>query len=209
MLMGLTLCFFSFRIKTIYNSINPHAKLCVSDVVKNLNVRAFNLMSRTNETRHTEWHETCKCKSRLDASVCNNKHRWNHDKYRCECKELIDKGVCKKGFIWNPSNCKCKCYKSCNFKEYLDYKNFTCKKRLVYKLVEECTENVEEVKLAKITLGADENKHKCRSCTLYIVLFSTIFTANIGISRYLLCFYWYLKRDIISVKFGTRTQTKI
>ena len=25
-------------------------------------------MSRTNETRHIKWHETCKCKCRLDAS---------------------------------------------------------------------------------------------------------------------------------------------
>ena len=32
-------------------------------------------MSRINETRHTEWHKTCECKSRLDASVCNNKQR--------------------------------------------------------------------------------------------------------------------------------------
>ena len=30
-------------------------------------------MSRTNEARHVKWHETCKCKCRLDASVCNNK----------------------------------------------------------------------------------------------------------------------------------------
>ena len=29
-----------------------YAKLCVPDVVKNLNVKVFNLMSRTNETRH-------------------------------------------------------------------------------------------------------------------------------------------------------------
>ena len=28
-------------------------------------------MSRTNETRHIEWHKTCKCKCRLDANVCN------------------------------------------------------------------------------------------------------------------------------------------
>ena len=48
-------------------------------------------MSRTNETRHIEWHKTCKCKCRLDASVFNNKQRWNEDKCRCECKELIDK----------------------------------------------------------------------------------------------------------------------
>ena len=56
------------------NNINdPYAKMCVSDVAKNLNVKVFNLMSRTNETRHIKWHETCKCKCRLDASVCNNK----------------------------------------------------------------------------------------------------------------------------------------
>ena len=28
-------------------------------------------MSRTNEIRHIEWHKTCKCKYRLEASVCN------------------------------------------------------------------------------------------------------------------------------------------
>ena len=66
-------------------------QICVPDVVKNLNVKVFNLMSRTNETRHIEWHKTCKCKCRLDASICNNKQRWNDDKCRCECKEIIYK----------------------------------------------------------------------------------------------------------------------
>ena len=112
--------FFSFSIKPSKrsgncNNINdPYAKMCVPDVVKNLNVKVFNLMSRTNETRHIEWHETCKCKCRLDASICNNKQRWNNDKCRSECKELIDKGVCDKGFIWNPSKCECEWDKSCN-----------------------------------------------------------------------------------------------
>ena len=60
------------------NNINdPYAKSCVPDVVKNISIKVFNLMSRTNETRHIEWHETCKYKCRLDASVCNNKQRWN------------------------------------------------------------------------------------------------------------------------------------
>ena len=84
--------FYPFSIKTSKcsgscNNINDlYAKLCVSDVIK-----ALNLMLRTNETRHIKWHETCKCKCRLDASVCNNKQRWNEDKWRCECKEFIDK----------------------------------------------------------------------------------------------------------------------
>ena len=97
------------------NTFNdPYAKLCVPDTIKNINVNVFNLMSRTNETRHIEWHKTCKCKCRLDASVCNNKQRWNEGKCRCECKELIDKGMCDKGIIWNPSNCECECNKSCH-----------------------------------------------------------------------------------------------
>ena len=66
-------------------------------------------MSRTNNARRIEWHETCKCKCRLDASVCNNEQR---------CKELIGKGICDKGFVWNPSNRDCECDKSCDVGEY-------------------------------------------------------------------------------------------
>ena len=51
------------------NINNLLAKLCVPDVVKNLNVKVFNLVSGTNETRHIEWHETCKCKCRFNSSV--------------------------------------------------------------------------------------------------------------------------------------------
>ena len=36
------------------NINNPHAKLDVPDVVKNLDAKVFNLMSRTNETRHID-----------------------------------------------------------------------------------------------------------------------------------------------------------
>ena len=46
--------------------------MCIPDAVENLNVKVFNLMSKTNKTRHTEGHETCKCTCRLGASVCNN-----------------------------------------------------------------------------------------------------------------------------------------
>ena len=58
-------------------------------------------MPAINKTRHTEWHETCKYKCRLDASVSNNKQGWNSEKYRYKCKELIEKGISDKGFIWN------------------------------------------------------------------------------------------------------------
>ena len=34
------------------NIKNPYAKLCVPDVSKNMNIKVFNLISRTNETRY-------------------------------------------------------------------------------------------------------------------------------------------------------------
>ena len=97
--------FYPFSVKTSEcsgncNNINdPYTKICVPDVVKDLNVKVFNIMSRTNETKHIKWHETCKCECRLDAIVCSNKQRWNKNKCRCECKELINKSVCDKDFI--------------------------------------------------------------------------------------------------------------
>ena len=69
--------------------------------------------------------------------------------------------MCNKGFIWNPSNCECECDKSCDIGEYLDYENCKCKKKLVDRLVDECTETFEVVKVAKITLAENENRYKC------------------------------------------------
>ena len=50
--------------------------------------------------------------------------------------------MCDKGFIWN----QCECDKSCDIGEYLDYKNCTCKKRIIVKLGEECSENIDGMK---------------------------------------------------------------
>ena len=97
--------FYHFSIKTSKcsgscNNIKyPYAKVCVSDVVINLNVKVFNLMSRTNETRQIKWHKTCKCKCRLDARVCNNKQRWNDDKCRCKYKNKLIKGYAIKNLF--------------------------------------------------------------------------------------------------------------
>ena len=82
---------------------------------------------------------------------------------------MIDKGVCNKWFIWSPNNCECERDKSCDVGEYLDNKNCKCRKKLVDKLVGEYTENVEEVKLAKITSAEDENKHKNKCSSLHTV----------------------------------------
>ena len=105
------------------------------------------------------------------------------------------------------------CDKLCDVGEYLEYENCKCRKKLVAKLVEECTETVEEVKLAKITSGEHESRRGCSSCTPYIVLFSIIFTINVGIGTYFVYYKYmnhcYLKKDVTRVKFGTHTQITI
>ena len=68
-------------------------------------------------------------------------------------------------------------------------------KKLVDQLVNKCTETVEEVKLAKITIGENENSYKCSSCTVYTVLFWIFFTINFGgIGAYFIYFHGYIKK---------------
>ena len=117
--------------------------------------------------------------------------------------------MCDKGSIWNPSNYECECDKECDVGEYLDYENCKCRKKIVDKLVDECTETVEEVKLAKITLAENENKYKFSSCALYIVLMVVVLTICAGIGTYFVYYNWSLVKNVSRIKFNTRTQTTI
>ena len=86
-----------------------------------------------------------------------------------------------KDLFWNPSNCECEPDKSCDVGEYLDYENCKCRKKLVDKLVEECTENIDEVKIAGIALL----EHECVwSYAICVVLAVIALTISIGIGAY-------------------------
>ena len=81
---------------------------------------------------------------------------------------------------------------------------------MIGKLVEECTESVEEVKPAIIALAENENSYKCSSCIVYTVLFWIFFTINIGgIGAYFVYFFWCLKKDSSYVDFNTHKETTI
>ena len=64
-----------------------------------MNVKVFNIISRINETRYVKWHETCKCKCRLYASVCNNKKDRMKIKSDVNAKNWLAKGCVIKD--WN------------------------------------------------------------------------------------------------------------
>ena len=215
------------------NSINdPYAKICVPDIAKNLNIKVFNLMSRTNETRSIKLHETCKCICRLNKIVCNNKQRWNKDQCRWECRELIDKRVCDKGYIFNPSNCKCECDKSCNTSQHLDYLDCKCKKKIIDLIVEEfiehdddgqtklvniaVTKNYKKTKLIIITVTKNDNQTKLvsktvkNSCKMYIVLTIVSVVISTVYTIYFVYYNWFLiKNKDFYTKFNTRRETLI
>ena len=195
-------------------SINdPYARICVPDVVKNLNVKVFNLMSRSNESRSIKSQETCKCICRLNKIICNNKQRFNKDQCRCECKQLIDKGVCDKGFILNPSNYKCECDKLCNTSQYLDYLNCRCKKKIIDLIAEECIEyDDNKTKIVNETDNKTKivNKTVKNSCRVYIVLAIVAIVISTVYTIYFVYYNLFLfKNKDFCTKYNTRGETII
>ena len=106
---------------------------------------------------------------------------------------MIDNGRCDKGFIWNSSNWECECDKSCDVGEYSDHKNYKCKKRLIGKLTEECSRNIDGNQMIYNGTLNDYRK-KCNSCSVYIVLLVISFIISVSISSVLIYFHWHLKR---------------
>ena len=59
--------------------------------------------------------------------------------------------------------------------------------------VGECTENIDEVKIAGMALF--ERRSDCKSlCTIYVVLIAIVFTISIGIGTYFI-YYKYMNHD--------------
>ena len=151
------------------NNINdPMAKLCVPNIVKNMNIKVFNLLARINETRKIVWHETCKFVCRLTSAISSDRQEWNENKCRCKCKEdLIDKITCHKGYMWNPSTCSCECDRYCEIGLYLDHKNCVCRKKIIDDLIEQCT-SIVDMDIKNNTLSKKSNES---SSNIYFVSF--------------------------------------
>ena len=46
---------------------DPMAKMCVPNIIKNVNMKVYNFLMRLNETRNVLWYESCKCVCRLNS----------------------------------------------------------------------------------------------------------------------------------------------
>ena len=78
---------------------DPMARLCVPNIIKNVNMKVYNLLMLLNETRNVLWHESCKCMCKLNSSVCNIKQIWSSGTCRCDCNEDFAGIInCTKGY---------------------------------------------------------------------------------------------------------------
>ena len=94
----------------------------------------------------------------------------------------------------------------CDIGQYLDYENCKCRKKLVDKLVEECSENIDG---NEMVYNATLNDHRraYNSCTIYIVLLVIFFIISANIkSAYIHC-HWYLRKSNTNVNTNTGITT--
>ena len=62
-------------------------------------------------------------------------------------QDLFGIPVCGVPYVGIPV---CECEKSCDIGQYLDYKICNCRKKLISKLVKECSENINENEMTYI-----------------------------------------------------------
>ena len=84
------------------NILSP--KICVPKETKDVNVKAFNMITNKNEAKAMKEHISCDCKYKFNSTSSNSNQKWNNKPCQCECK---NDRKCKKSYSWNPSTCIC------------------------------------------------------------------------------------------------------
>ena len=75
-------------IRSCNNLTNPYSKVCFPDVIKNISVKVFDLISQQNKLREVNFHESCKFDCLLNETVCNDKQKWDGDNCKWECLKI-------------------------------------------------------------------------------------------------------------------------
>ena len=177
---------------------NPMAKLCVPNIIKRINMKAYNFLMRLNETRNVLWHESCKCICKLNSSVCNNKQIWNSGTCRCDCNEDFTGTInCTKGYAWNPSACECQCDIWCKPGQFLDHKNCICKNKLVGRIIEECTSIINETMIN----NRDNIDNDNTVWNIFIGLFSVLIFTGVVCFCVLIYFKWIKFKKLFKNKY--------
>ena len=139
-------------------------RICVPNIIKNVNIKVYNFLMRLNETRNVLWHESCKCDCNEDfAGIIN----------------------CTKGYMWNPSTYACECGMWCKPGQYLDHKNSICKNKLVGKVIVKCTNVINETMI--------NNKDNITNDNITTYIFIGLFSVLLFVGIVCFCVFAYFK----------------
>ena len=53
-------------------------KICVPKETKDINVKAFSMITKKNETRTVTKHTSCDCKCKFNSTTSNSNQKWNN-----------------------------------------------------------------------------------------------------------------------------------
>ena len=81
-----------------YNVLSP--KICVPKESKDINVKAFNMITNKDKDKAMTEHISCDWERKFNSTTCNSKQKQNNKTCQCECKHYCK---CKKAYSWNPS----------------------------------------------------------------------------------------------------------
>ena len=142
-----------------------------------MSLKVCKLISGVNEARYLFQHGSSECNCGLNENVCNSLQKSNHAACWCKCKELNDWSSCINYYIWNPSMCDCECNKACKIDEYLDIKNCSRKKQLLYKLALMREDEILNTTATSLndTIAICENNGLTHTISLVIISKSSLF----------------------------------
>ena len=79
-------------------------KICVPKETKDINLKAFNMITNKYEAKTMTKHISGDCKYKLNSRTCYSNQKWNNKICQCECKSYC---ICKKYYKWNLRTCTC------------------------------------------------------------------------------------------------------
>ena len=190
-----------------FNNINnPYAKLCVPDVIKNINIKVFNLMSNINVIQNGMKLVNANV-NQMQMFVITNNVGIMID-VDVNVKNLLTKEDAKKDLF------EIQVFVNVNVINRVTLVNIqTIKIANVEKdqLINLWKNVVKILMKIEIIYNATLNDHikVCHSCTIYITLLPIFFIISISISRAFIYFHWYLKKDNTYVNTSIKTETSI
>ena len=66
------------------NVLSPKRR--VSKEAKDINIKAFNMITNKNEAKAMIEHISCDSKCKFNSSRYNSKQKWNNETCQCHCK---------------------------------------------------------------------------------------------------------------------------